>query len=88
MRRLKRSVAREVFGHLVRPGSGPLGTDLRRARLGAGLSFATVAATLASWPNRVSELERGVRYDADLALRYQAMLAGINSTAVGIDNLA
>ena len=81
---LKRYVAREVLGHLVRPGSVPLGGDVRQARL----SLANVAATLSSPPNRVSELERGVRYDTDLTLRDQAMLAGINSSAAGIDNVA
>ena len=31
---------------------------------------------LGSWPNRISELERGLLCDTDLALRYQAMLGG------------
>ena len=88
MRRLKRYVAREVFGHLVRPGSVPAGADLRQARLEAGLSLASVAGVLDSWPNRISELERGIRYDTALALGYAAMLANIKSTATGVDNAA
>ena len=72
VRCLKRYVAREVFGHLVRPGTVPVGADLREARL----SLASVAGVLGSWPNRISELERGLLYDTDLALRYQAMLGG------------
>ena len=56
--------------------------------LAVRLSLVNVARMLGSWPNRVSELERGVRYDTDLALRYRAMLAGINSTTAGIDNAA
>ena len=81
---LKRYVAREVFGHLVHPGSVPVGTDLRQARL----SLANVAVVLGSWPNRISELERGDPYDTDLALGYQAMLAGINSMAPGVREAA
>ena len=88
MRCLKRYVAREVFGHLVHAGSVPVGGALRQARLEAGLSLAKVAGLLGSWPNRISELERGVRYDPDLALRYQAMLVSINSSAAGIDHAA
>ncbi len=88
MRCLKRYVAREVFGHLVRPGSVPAGADLRQARLEAGLSLASVAGVLDSWPNRISELERGIRHDTALALGYAAMLANIKSTATGVDNAA
>ena len=76
VRCLKRYVAREVFGHLVRPGTVPAGADLREARLKARLSLASVADVLGSWPNRISELERGLLYDTDLALRYEAMLGG------------
>ena len=85
---LKRCVAREFFGQLVRPGSVPVGADLREARLKARLSLASVAEVLGSWPNRISELERGLLYDTDLALRYEAMLGGINSSAAGVKDAA
>lgn len=84
MRGLKRYVAREVFGLLVHPGSVPVGTDLRQARL----RLANVAVMLCSWPNRISELERGIHYDTDLAFRYQHMLAGIDSSAAGVKDAA
>ena len=88
MRCPKRHVAREVFGHLVHPGSVPVGTDLRQARREARLSLANVAVMLGSWSGRIPGLERGARYDTDLAFRYQHMLAAINSSAVGVKDAA
>ena len=50
--------------------------------------MANVAVMLGSWPNRISELERGIHYDTDLAFRYQHMLAGIDSSAAGVKDAA
>ncbi len=88
MRCLKRYVAREVFGHLVHSGSVPVGADLREARLKASLSLASVADVLGSWPNRISELQRGLLYDTDLALRYEAMLGGGDPATSEAKNVA
>ncbi|MDQ4069846.1 MAG: hypothetical protein M3203_10325, partial [Actinomycetota bacterium] len=52
----------------------PLGTELRSARLDAGITLATAAEALGTWPIRVSELERGVTHDAELARRYELWL--------------
>lgn len=74
VRCLKRHVAREIYRHLVRPEPVPVGADLRAARLAAGISLQTVADALASWPTRISELERALKFDTALAQRYVAWL--------------
>lgn len=74
VRCLKRHVTREVYRHLVRPEPVPVGADLRARRQGAGLSLRTVADAIGSWANRISELERGLNHDTDLARRYARWL--------------
>lgn len=74
IRCLKRHVAREVFGLLTNPPAVPLGAELRSARLDAGITLATAAEVLGTWPTRLSELERGLKHDAELAGRYQLWL--------------
>jgi hypothetical protein len=74
MRCLKRYIAREVFLLLTKPHQVPVGQDLRRLRTVAGISLQTVANALGSWPTRISELERGLRFDAHLADSYSAWL--------------
>lgn len=74
IRCLKRHVAREVFRLLTNPPAIPVGSELRTARLDAGITLATVAEVLGTWPTRISELERGLTHDADLARRYQLWL--------------
>ena len=70
VRCLKRHVAREVYRHLVQPEPVPVGADLRAARLAAGISLKTVASALGSWPTRISQLERGITHNTELARRY------------------
>lgn len=70
VRCLKRHVAREVYRHLVRPEEVPVGADLRAARLAAGISLQVVADALGSWPTRISEIERGIKHNTELARRY------------------
>ena len=41
-----------------------------------------------SWPNRISELERGLLYDTDLALRYEVMLGGADPATSEAKNAA
>ena len=74
IRCLKRHVAREVFTLLTNPPAVPLGLELRKARLDGGITLGTVAEVLGTWPTRISELERGLTHDADLARRYQLWL--------------
>jgi len=74
IRCLKRHVAREVFRLLTNPPVVPSGVDLRSARLDAGITLATAAEVLGTWPTRISELERGLSHDAALACRYQLWL--------------
>jgi len=74
VRCLKRYIAREVFVLLTNPKPVIAGADLRTARNAAGISLATVADQLGTWATRISQLERGLRHDADLAARYQIWL--------------
>lgn len=75
IRCLKRYVAREMFGLLTNPPRVISGADLRSARTARGVTLATVAAVLGTWPTRISELERCLTHDADLALRYETWLS-------------
>ena len=74
IRCLKRHVAREMFRLLTDPPTLPVGADLRVARAETHLSLATVAEALGTWPTRISELERGLVHDAELAQRYEIWL--------------
>ncbi len=74
IRCLKRHVAREIFRLLTNPASVPVGAELRTARLNASITLAVAAEALGTWPIRLSELERGVAHDAELAHRYQLWL--------------
>jgi len=74
IRCLKRHVAREVFRLLTNPTTVPAGADLRTERLTAGITLAVAAEALGTWPIRLSELERGLTHDANLAHRYQLWL--------------
>lgn len=74
VRCLKRHVVREVYRHLVRPEPMPDGADLRARRQEAGVTLQTVADALGTWPTRISELERGLKFDTDLARRYAQWL--------------
>jgi len=74
IRCLKRHVAREVFRLLTNPPAVPLGAELRSARVDAGITLAIAAEALGTWPIRISELERGLIHDAELARRYELWL--------------
>lgn len=74
IRNLKRYVAREMFLLLTNPPRVARGADLRSARTNAGITLATAAKALATWPTRISELERGLKHDTELALRYETWL--------------
>ena len=74
LRCLKRYIAREIYQLLTNPPQLPAGADLRRLRHEARLSLAAIAEQLGSWPTRISELERGLIHNAELATRYQLWL--------------
>ena len=74
IRCLKRHVAREMFRLLTRPATVPLGADLRAARLHSGLTLTVAAEALSTWPTRLSEIERGLAHNAELARRYELWL--------------
>lgn len=74
IRCLKRHVAREMFRLLTRPATIPNGTDLRAARHSSGLTLSDAAQALNTWPTRLSEIERGLTHNAELARRYQTWL--------------
>jgi transposase len=74
MRCLKRHIAREVYALLTNPPAVPLGSELRPRRMAAGITLATVAKEIGSWPIHISQLERGLEHNGDLARRYENWL--------------
>ena len=74
LRCLKRHIAREIYQLLTNPPPVPHGADLRRQRTQQGLSIEATARALNTWSTRISELERGLRHNRDLAERYQQHL--------------
>jgi transposase len=74
VRCLKRHIARQMYHLITQPVAVPAGADLRQARLDADISLATAAKALGTWPTRISELERGLDHNTDLAHRYHAWL--------------
>jgi transposase len=74
MRCLKRYIAREMFRHLTNPQTIPRGHQLRSDRVAAGISLEAAARAIGSHGIRLSELERGLRFDLRLAERYQSWL--------------
>ena len=75
VRCLKRHIAREVYRLLTDPPPVPKGADLRRQRTQQGLTIHQTAQALGAAPTQVSELERGVSHNRELAERYQRHLA-------------
>ena len=56
------------------PPPVPRGPDLRQQRTRKGLTITTIATALNTPPTRISELERDLRHNHDLAQRYQQHL--------------
>ena len=77
LRCLKRYIAREVYRLLTDPPQVPQGAGLRRQRQNCGLTIEAAASAVGSWPTRISDLERGLAHDRDLAERYQRHLTEI-----------
>jgi transposase len=74
VRCLKRAIAREIFRLITNPPAVPAGPDLRAERTNRGMSLAVVAEQLGTWATRISQLERGLKHDHDLATRYKTWL--------------
>ncbi len=73
-RKLKRAIAREIFRHLVTPVTVPDIEDLRPLRQAKNITLTAAANHLGVWPTAISELERGIRRNDDLATSYRIWL--------------
>ena len=71
LRCIKRYIAREAYKLLTNPPVVPNGGDLRNQRTTYGLTLTDIATTLNTTPTRLSQLERGLKHNRDLAERYQ-----------------
>jgi transposase len=74
MRCLKRYIAREVFHLITSPTTVPKGEQLRLDRIAAGITLKQAASQLSTFATRLSDLERSITHNTDLALRYQHWL--------------
>ena len=74
LRCLKRHIAREVYHLLTDPPPTPHGTDLRHHRTQARITLTHAAHRLDTQPTVLSQLERGLHHNHQLATRYQQWL--------------
>lgn len=74
LRKLKRAIAREVFRLLTAPVAVPAVDDLRPLRQSKNITLTAAANQLGVWPTTISELERGIRRNDDLARTYREWL--------------
>ena len=73
-RKLKRAIAQEIFRHLTTPVTVPAIDDLRPLRQTKNITLTAAANHLGVWPTTISELERGIRRNDDLANTYREWL--------------
>lgn len=73
-RLLKRAIAREVFRYLTTPVTVPAVDDLRPLRQAKNITLTAAANQLGVWPITISELERGIRRNDELADNYRGWL--------------
>ncbi len=74
IRCLKRHIAREIYHLLTNPPPTPDGNDLRCLRQNTPTTLAQAATALQTYPTRLSQLERGIRHNHQLATRYHQWL--------------
>ena len=74
LRKLKRAIAREIFRLLTTPVAVPSVDDLRPLRQTKNITLTAAANHLGVWPTTISELERGIRRNDDLAQTYREWL--------------
>jgi transposase len=75
LRLLKRAICREIYRLLTQPCPVPAWDDLRPAREAKGITLTTVAQHFGVWPATISTVERGLRRDDELTIRYRVWLA-------------
>lgn len=75
LRLLKRAICREIYRLLTQPCPVPAWDDLRPAREAKGITLTTVAQHFGVWPTTISTVERGLRRDDELTIRYRVWLA-------------
>ena len=74
IRCLKRHIAREIYHLLTDPPPTPHGTDLRHRRTQARITLTRAAHHLDTQPTVLSQLERGLHHNHQLATQYQHWL--------------
>jgi transposase len=74
LRLLKRAIVREVFRCLTQAIAVPAVGDLRPTRQSKNITLQAVATHFGVWPAHISEIERGVRRDDQLAQTYREWL--------------
>ena len=78
IRCLKRYIARQVYRLLTDPPSTPNGADLRCLRQKTRTTLAQAATAVHAHPTRISQLERGLYHNHQLATRYHQWLTTPN----------
>ena len=78
IRCLKRHIAREIYHLLTNPPPTPNGALLRCLRQNTPTTLAHAATALQTYPTRLSQLERGIFHNHQLATRYHQWLTHQN----------
>ena len=78
IRCLKRYIARQVYQLLTNPPQTPNGAHLRCLRQNTQTSLAQAATAVHAHPTRISQLERGLYHNHQLATRYHQWLTAPN----------
>ena len=71
---LKRAIAREIYRYLTRHVAVPEIADLQPLRRSKNLTVTAAANHFGVWPALISQLERGIRRNDDLAKTYREWL--------------
>ena len=79
LRCLKRYIAREIYKLITNPPTVTHGADLRYQRTQHGLTLTTIASALDTTPTRISEIERGLTHNHNLAQHYYQHLQQITT---------
>ena len=74
IRCLKRHIARQIYHLLTNPPPTPNSAQLRTLRHKTHITLTHAAQALHTHPNRISELERGIYHNHQLATQYQQWL--------------
>ena len=82
IRCLKRHIARQVYRLLTDPPPTPNGADLRCLRQNTQTSLAQAATAVHAHPTRISQLERGLYHNHQLATRYHQWLTAPNPVSM------